>query len=326
MSNVVRRCGVPLADAVRGGQHDARRASSGWTTAAPSRRAGAPISSRSSPRRRRVARGVASWVAGVAWPATSAPVSRARGARAGGRVASDALRGRHERAPAHRTRRGRGHRQPSSSSIGDRPDFATVFVTPPHAGALEDVMRTVDEVLHPLVSIGCAAESVLGPHREVEQDAAVTLFAGHVGPLVPRGARRGALRRPATASSCGAGRPRSPSRPRRSCSWAIPTASRPRRSSTGSTTNHPGLRVVGGMASAARGPGGNRLALGTDGPHRRRGGRAARSRRRGRHARVAGLPALRRSPRGDQGRAQHRATSWPGAPPSSRSWPRPATR
>ncbi len=23
--------------------------------------------------------------------------------------------------------------------IGDRPDFATVFVTPPHAGALEDV-------------------------------------------------------------------------------------------------------------------------------------------------------------------------------------------
>jgi small ligand-binding sensory domain FIST len=27
--------------------------------------------------------------------------------------------------------------------------------------------------------------------------------------------------------------------------------------------NHPGLRVVGGMASAARGPGGNRLALGT---------------------------------------------------------------
>ncbi len=28
-------------------------------------------------------------------------------------------------------------------------------------------------------------------------------------------------------------------------------------------THHPGLRVVGGMASAARGPGGNRLALGT---------------------------------------------------------------
>src|ERR1700721_303634 len=68
--------------------------------------------------------------------------------------------------------------------IGDRPDFATVFVTPPHAGALEDVMHTVEEVLHPLVALGCAAESVLGPHREVEQQAAVTLWAGHVGPLV----------------------------------------------------------------------------------------------------------------------------------------------
>src|SRR5580704_1352823 len=68
--------------------------------------------------------------------------------------------------------------------LGERPDFAAVFVTPPHAGALEDIMRTVEEVLHPLVSLGCAAESVLGPHREVEQGAAVTLFAGHVGPLV----------------------------------------------------------------------------------------------------------------------------------------------
>ena len=69
--------------------------------------------------------------------------------------------------------------------IGERPDLAMVFVTPPHAGALEDVMRTIDEVLHPLVSLGCAAESVLGPHREVEHSAAVSLFAGHVGPLMP---------------------------------------------------------------------------------------------------------------------------------------------
>ena len=146
--------------------------------------------------------------------------------------------------------------------IGDRPDFATVFVTPPHAGALEDIMRTVEEVLHPLVSLGCAAESVLGPHREVEQDAAVTLLAGHVGPLVP-------LALDAVPSESGPGLtlrgwpaeiPFTPE--------ALVLVGDPFSFPTESfldwvDTNHPGLRVVGGMASAARGPGGNRLALGT---------------------------------------------------------------
>ena len=145
--------------------------------------------------------------------------------------------------------------------LGERPDFAAVFVTPPHAGALEDIMRTVEEVLHPLVSIGCAAESVLGPHREVEQSAAVTLFAGHVGPLVP-------LELDAVPSESGEGLvlrgwpaeiPFSPS--------ALVLVGDPYSFPTESflhwiDTNHPGLRVVGGMASAARGPGGNRLALG----------------------------------------------------------------
>jgi len=69
-------------------------------------------------------------------------------------------------------------------SIGDRPDLVLVTVTRPHAGALEDIVSTVSAVLHPLAILGCAAESVLGPHREVEQDAAVTLFAGHVGLVV----------------------------------------------------------------------------------------------------------------------------------------------
>ncbi len=146
--------------------------------------------------------------------------------------------------------------------IGDRPDFATVFVTPPHAGALEDIMGTVEEVIHPLVSLGCAAESVLGPHREVEQDAAVTLLAGHVGPLVP-------LALDAVPSQSGPGLtlrgwpteiPFTPE--------ALVLVGDPFSFPTESfldwiDTNHPGLRVVGGMASAARGPGGNRLALGT---------------------------------------------------------------
>jgi small ligand-binding sensory domain FIST len=146
--------------------------------------------------------------------------------------------------------------------IGDRPDFATVFVTPPHAGALEDVMRTVEEVLHPLVSVGCAAESVLGPHREVEQGAAVTLFAGHVGPLVP-------LELDAVPSESGDGLvlrgwPATiPFNPEALVLVGDPYSFPAESFLNWVDTNHPGLRVVGGMASAARGPGGNRLALGT---------------------------------------------------------------
>ena len=146
--------------------------------------------------------------------------------------------------------------------IGERPDFATVFVTPPHAGALEDVMRTVEEVLHPLVSLGCAAESVLGPHREVEQDAAVTLFAGHVGPLVP-------VELDAMPSDSGDGLvlrgwpAEIPFTPEALVLVGDPYSFPAESFLAWVDASHPGLRVVGGMASAARGPGGNRLALGT---------------------------------------------------------------
>jgi small ligand-binding sensory domain FIST len=146
---------------------------------------------------------------------------------------------------------------------GERPDFATVFVTPPHAGALEDVMRTVDAVLHPLVMFGCAAESVLGPHREVEQDGAISLWAGHVGPLVP-------LSLDAVPSESGEGLvlrgwpSRIPFTPEALVLVGDPYSFPAEAFLHWVDAHHPGLRVVGGMASAARGPGGNRLALGTE--------------------------------------------------------------
>src|ERR1700691_3158145 len=69
--------------------------------------------------------------------------------------------------------------------FGQRPDLTMVFVTPPFAGALEDVVAAIDDILHPLVLLGCAAESIVGPHREVERTAAVSLFAARTGPLLP---------------------------------------------------------------------------------------------------------------------------------------------
>jgi small ligand-binding sensory domain FIST len=145
--------------------------------------------------------------------------------------------------------------------LGERPDVVTVFVTPPHAGALEDVMRTVEEVLHPLVAVGCAAESVLGPHREVERAAAITLLAGHTGPVVPLALDvalqpgEGAVLRgwPATIGF----------EPRAAVLVADPYSFPAETFLDWVHAEHPDLPVVGGMASAAQGAGGNRMALGT---------------------------------------------------------------
>lgn len=69
--------------------------------------------------------------------------------------------------------------------LGERPDLALVFVTTAHAGALEDVVVAVDELLHPLVLLGCASTGIIGPHLEVERSAGVALLAGTTGPVAP---------------------------------------------------------------------------------------------------------------------------------------------
>ena len=58
-------------------------------------------------------------------------------------------------------------------SIGERPDLVVVTATRAHAGALEDIVRTVAAVLHPLAMLGCAAESVVGTGHEVEETPAI---------------------------------------------------------------------------------------------------------------------------------------------------------
>ncbi|HTZ07838.1 MAG TPA: FIST N-terminal domain-containing protein [Acidimicrobiales bacterium] len=147
-------------------------------------------------------------------------------------------------------------------TLGERPDLALVFVTPPHAGALEDVMRTVQEVLHPMVAVGAAAESVVGPHREIEGTAAVTLFAGHVGPVV---AAHLEIEGRGPDDDIGVrGWPESlPFEPQALLLVGDPFSFPVEAFLDWAGRHHPGLPVVGGMASAARGPGGNRIALGT---------------------------------------------------------------
>lgn len=122
---------------------------------------------------------------------------------------------------------------------GDGPDLALLFVTESHAGALEDAARAVRAVLSPGVLLGCAAVAVAGPGREVEQQPAVSLWAGQVGPVAP-------FRE-------GEAPPFSPT--------ALLLVADPFTFDAESFFETVGVPVYGGMASAARGPGGNRLAL-----------------------------------------------------------------
>ena len=120
------------------------------------------------------------------------------------------------------------------------PDLALLFVTEAHAGALEDAARAVRAILAPGVLLGCAAVAVAGPGREVEQQPAVSLWAGRVGgPVAPF--RADAL---------------PPFEPQ-----ALLLVADPFTFDAESFFEQVTVPVYGGMASAARGPGGNRLAL-----------------------------------------------------------------
>lgn len=145
-------------------------------------------------------------------------------------------------------------------TIGERPDLVVVTVTRPHAGALEDVVATVDALLHPLALIGCSAESVVGRGTEVEELPGVSLWAGQVGPLIAF---------PISAS-------RRVDDDWMFDGWPDPVGFTPSAAlvladpftfpaeefCADLQLHRPGLAIVGGYASGAAGPGGTRLAIG----------------------------------------------------------------
>lgn len=148
--------------------------------------------------------------------------------------------------------------------LGDRPDAAVLFVTGPFAGAMEDIAATVRAILRPTSLVGASAASVLAGEREVEGEAAVVLFAMRFGP------RRRFSGPPATEAV----RIRAE---REDTGWRVEASGGA--AFDGATlvlladpfsfpveafvedlaTRRPGLTVVGGLASSATGPGGNRL-------------------------------------------------------------------
>ncbi len=143
-------------------------------------------------------------------------------------------------------------------SLGPAPDLAVVFVTPPHAGALEDAAAAVADILRPGTIIGCAAVSVVARGREVEEQPAVSLWAARFGDVEP--VRVEAVRGPLGFEL--AGLPTElPFEPRALLLLADPFSFPIDALYQEVAARYPGLPVVGGNASAAHGPGGNRLVL-----------------------------------------------------------------
>ena len=142
--------------------------------------------------------------------------------------------------------------------LGPAPDLAVVFVTPPHAGALEDIAAAIADILRPVTLLGCAAVSVVGTAREVEQEAAVSLWAGRFGPVEPVRLTAG---RDVDGPTFEGWPEQMPFEPSALLLLADPFTFPVEALYATVAARCPGLPVVGGNASAAVGPGGNRLAL-----------------------------------------------------------------
>ena len=143
--------------------------------------------------------------------------------------------------------------------VGEEPDLVVLFVTADHTGALEDMVDAVVTILRPRVFVGATANAVVGGGHGVEDTPGLSLFAARLpGRLTP-------VRLTAT---------------RDADRWAIDGLDHDAMATARSLlllvdpftfpvdalledlrTTHPDLGVVGGLASAARGPGGNRLVL-----------------------------------------------------------------
>ena len=146
-------------------------------------------------------------------------------------------------------------------ALGEAPDLVAVFASTPHTGAIEDVLGALRAVLGPKVLVGSTASSIAGGAQEVEEGPALSAMAVRfpegVSAAVP-------VRLDVVATGEGEavlrGLPDHPD------GGTLVVLADPFTFPADAVVDRlgeerPGLMVIGGMASAARGPGGNRLLL-----------------------------------------------------------------
>jgi small ligand-binding sensory domain FIST len=148
--------------------------------------------------------------------------------------------------------------------LGPEPDLAVLFVAAAHTGAIEDIARAVRELLRPKVLVGCTAGTVVGGAREAEDVPAISLWAARL-PVV-EAHRLEAQRTPDGAAITGFPSPLDLPGGAEAVLVLADPFTFPTDELLEGLRHQVGvdLPVVGGMASAARGPGGNRLVLNGD--------------------------------------------------------------
>ena len=142
---------------------------------------------------------------------------------------------------------------------GDDPDLLVCFVSPHFVGALDDMVNALRNLLEPRVLLGATAVSIIGTAEEVEAAPAVSLFAACLpeATLTPV-----ALRVEQTPDGAAVvGWPDLEGQPRTLLLLAEPFSFPVDGFLRRVDDDRPGLRVIGGLASAAMRPGGNRLVL-----------------------------------------------------------------
>jgi small ligand-binding sensory domain FIST len=144
--------------------------------------------------------------------------------------------------------------------VGAQPELAVLFVTAAHRDAMADVADVVRRLLAPGTLVGAAASSVVGGDREVEEAPAVVLWAGRLGTAVTP-IHLDSVRAPEGTVFTGL-TPAFDAEPGSHLVLLVDPFSFPADDFVDMAADRlPNLRVIGGLASAANGPGGNRLVL-----------------------------------------------------------------
>ncbi len=146
---------------------------------------------------------------------------------------------------------------------GESPDLLALFASPHHVGAFDDEVEAVCGILEPRVCFGGTAVGVAGGSREVEEQPALSALAARWGDdaiVIP-------VRLLVEDTPDGPTVTGWPDDPRGADAHTLLLFADPFTFPVDAFVarlfeDRPGLTVIGGNASAARGPGGNRLAHG----------------------------------------------------------------
>ena len=143
---------------------------------------------------------------------------------------------------------------------GDEPDLLVVFASPHFVGTMDDLTFALGNLLDPRVLLGATVVGVLGGAHEVEDAPGVAVFAASCPDATLTPVALGVERTPDGAAITGW--PELEGDPSTLLLLADPFSFPLDGFLARLRDDRPQLQVIGGAASAARGPGGNRLVLG----------------------------------------------------------------